>query len=57
MDTPDAPFPQALVRLTLPDLVLDLTTEPGLFSHRRIDTGTQILLEDAPPPPSQGDFA
>lgn len=56
MDTPDAPFPQALVRLTLPDLVLDLTTEPGLFSHRRINTGTQILLEDAPPPPSQGDL-
>lgn len=56
MDAQDAPFPEALVRLTLPDLVLDLATEPGLFSHRRIDTGTQILLEDAPRPPSGGEL-
>ena len=56
MDAKDAQFPEALVRLTLPDLVLDVTTEPGLFSHRRIDTGTQILLEDAPRPPSRGEL-
>jgi 16S rRNA (guanine1207-N2)-methyltransferase len=56
VDAQDAPFPEALVRLTLPDLALDLTTEPGLFSHRRIDTGTQILLEDAPRPPSGGEL-
>jgi 16S rRNA (guanine1207-N2)-methyltransferase len=56
VDERDAPFPEALVRLTLPDLVLDLTTEPGLFSHRRIDTGTEVLLEDAPLPPNQGEL-
>jgi 16S rRNA (guanine1207-N2)-methyltransferase len=52
VDARDAPFPETLVRLSLPDHVLDLTTESGLFSHRKIDTGTQILLEDAPRPPS-----
>lgn len=56
MDTQDAPFPERLVRLSLPDVVLDLATEPGLFSHRGIDTGTQILLEDAPPPPDRGEL-
>ena len=54
MDAQDAHFPETLVRLSLSDLDVELTTEPGLFSHRRVDTGTQVLLEHAPKPPTAG---
>ena len=56
MESHDAPFPETVVRLSLPDLVLDLATEPGLFSHRRVDPGTRLLLEEAPLPPSHGEL-
>lgn len=48
-------LPTTTVTLSLPDLVVDLETEPGLFSHRRIDVGTELLLHHAPPPPAEGD--
>ncbi len=35
-----------LVRLTLPDLTLDLTTDRGVFSPTRIDPGTKLLLDE-----------
>lgn len=34
------------VRLTLPDLTLDLTTDRGVFSPTRIDPGTKLLLSE-----------
>jgi 16S rRNA (guanine1207-N2)-methyltransferase len=52
----DASLPSAVVTLSLPDLVLNLKTEPGLFSHRQIDTGTDVLLRFAPLPPTSGDL-
>jgi 16S rRNA (guanine1207-N2)-methyltransferase len=39
------------VRLTLPDLTLDLTTDSGVFSGDAVDAGTKYLLLDAPAPP------
>ena len=36
------------VRLDLPDLSLTLTTDRGVFSPDRIDTGTKHLLLDGP---------
>ena len=45
--------PQTLV-LSLPDARFELLSDRGVFSHDRIDTGTRLLLLDAPPPP-QGD--
>jgi 16S rRNA (guanine1207-N2)-methyltransferase len=48
----DAPFPRTPLRLSLPDLVIDLDSEVGLFSHRSIDVGTEVLLRYAPPPPN-----
>jgi 16S rRNA (guanine1207-N2)-methyltransferase len=42
------------VELVLPDLHLRLETDRGMFSPDRIDSGTRILLETVPPPPSEG---
>jgi len=43
------------VRLALPDVTVDLTTDRGVFSHDGVDTGTKLLLLEAPPPSSSGD--
>jgi len=40
------------VRLTLPDLTVELTTDAGVFSGDAVDAGTKYLLLDAPPPPT-----
>lgn len=45
-----------LVNLRLSDLSADLLTDRGVFSYRRIDPGTKLLLERGPrPPASRGD--
>jgi 16S rRNA (guanine1207-N2)-methyltransferase len=48
---PAAPSRPRQVRLTLPDLTIDLTADSGVFSGDGIDAGTKYLLLDAPPPP------
>jgi 16S rRNA (guanine1207-N2)-methyltransferase len=35
------------VRVSLPDLTLDLATDSGVFSASAIDTGTKLLLSEA----------
>ena len=35
---------------------LELTTAGGTFSPNRLDDGTAVLLNNAPPPPSDGDL-
>ncbi|MEU6231895.1 methyltransferase [Kitasatospora sp. NPDC047058] len=42
------------ITVTLPDLTLELTTDAGVFSRSRLDPGTRILLEHAPPPRVRG---
>lgn len=44
------------VQLVLPDLHLTLATDAGVFSPGRIDPGTRLLLDTAPPPPAHGDL-
>lgn len=44
------------VDLVLPDLHLRLRTDSGMFSPDRVDPGTRILLETAPPPPREGNL-
>jgi 16S rRNA (guanine1207-N2)-methyltransferase len=44
------------VRLALPDLTLDLTTDRGVFSRDGVDPGTKLLLLDAPAPAPRGDL-
>ncbi len=42
------------VHVVLPDLHLELETDAGVFSPSRLDPGTRLLLETAPPPPAAG---
>jgi 16S rRNA (guanine1207-N2)-methyltransferase len=44
------------VQLVLPDMHLTLATDAGVFSPARLDPGTRLLLEAAPPPPPDGDL-
>lgn len=52
--SPAAPSRPASVRLVLPDLTAELTTDRGVFSAERVDPGTKYLLLEAPPPPAAG---
>jgi 16S rRNA (guanine1207-N2)-methyltransferase len=51
---PDAPHRPGTVHVVLPDVHLELSTDSGMFSPGKLDTGTRILLETAPPPPPDG---
>ena len=42
------------VRVILPGLHLELGTDSGVFSPRRLDPGTRLLLDEVPPPPTAG---
>ena len=44
------------VHVVLPDLHLELETDSGVFSPSRLDPGTRLLLETAPPPPAAGNL-
>ena len=53
---PDPPHRPGLVHVVLPDVHLELRTDSGMFSPGRLDAGTRLLLETAPPPPAGGDL-
>jgi 16S rRNA (guanine1207-N2)-methyltransferase len=53
---PAAAHRPGLVRVVLPDVYLELETDSGVFSPGRLDPGTRLLLEEAPPPPGDGDL-
>ncbi len=42
--------------IDLVDPPLTLRTDRGVFSHGRLDTGTELLLRQAPSPPTAGVF-
>jgi 16S rRNA (guanine1207-N2)-methyltransferase len=44
------------VHVVVPDLHLELETDSGVFSPARLDAGTRLLLETAPPPPAAGNL-
>jgi 16S rRNA (guanine1207-N2)-methyltransferase len=44
------------VELALADVTLTLTTDRGVFSGDRVDPGTRLLLQEAPPPPAEGNL-
>lgn len=44
------------VQVVLPDIHLTLATDAGVFSPGRLDPGTRLLLDAAPPPPAEGDL-
>ncbi len=53
---PQAPHRPGRVRVILPDVYLELATDAGVFSPARLDPGTRLLLDDAPPPPVSGEL-
>jgi 16S rRNA (guanine1207-N2)-methyltransferase len=55
-EQPEAARRPGSVRVLLPDLHLELETDSGMFSPGRLDPGTRLLLERAPPPPASGDL-
>jgi 16S rRNA (guanine1207-N2)-methyltransferase len=52
---PQTPHRPGLVRVVLPDVYLELSTDAGVFSPGRLDPGTRLLLDEAPAPPPAGD--
>jgi len=55
-ERPDVGSAPQQVRLTLPDVTLDLITDRGVFAREGIDPGTKLLLLEAPPPAPSGDL-
>jgi 16S rRNA (guanine1207-N2)-methyltransferase len=55
-EQPAAPHRPGRVHVVLPDLHLELATDSGVFSPGRLDPGTRLLLDAAPPPPASGDL-
>jgi 16S rRNA (guanine1207-N2)-methyltransferase len=44
------------VHVVTADLHLELATDSGVFSPSRLDPGTRLLLDMAPPPPPEGNL-
>ena len=44
------------VDVALSDVAFTLATDRGVFSHGHVDTGTLLLLQRAPRPPTQGNL-
>jgi len=55
-EQPPAAHRPGTVHLVLSDMHLTLATDAGVFSPGRLDPGTRLLLEAAPPPPADGDL-
>jgi 16S rRNA (guanine1207-N2)-methyltransferase len=51
-----APSDERKVVIDSVDPPIVLHTDRGVFSHGRLDTGTALLLRQAPPPPATGVF-
>jgi 16S rRNA (guanine1207-N2)-methyltransferase len=54
--SPASPENLRRVRVTLAGRDLELTTAGGVFSPDHVDSGTQVLLSNTPPPPRGGDL-
>ena len=54
--SPSAAHRPGTVHVLLPDVHLELGTDAGVFSPRRLDPGTRLLLDVAPPPPPSGNL-
>ena len=52
--SPASPENLRTLHVTLAGRELEVTTAGGVFSPDRLDTGTQVLLANTPPPPAGG---
>lgn len=55
-EQPGVASAETTVDVALPDLAFALRTDRGVFSHGRLDTGTSLLLREAPAPATDGDL-
>lgn len=55
-EQPDVASAVTPVDVVLPDVAFTMLTDRGVFSHGRLDTGTSLLLREAPAPPPDGDL-
>src|SRR5580765_2121574 len=53
---PEVASEVATVDVALPDVAFTMATDRGVFSHGHVDTGTSLLLREAPPPAPEGDL-
>lgn len=55
-ETPAVASDVQVVDVALPDIGFTMETDRGVFSHGHLDTGTALLLREAPPPDGHGDL-
>lgn len=55
-DRPNVPSEPVEIDVTLADIAFRLRTDTGVFSRGALDTGTRLLLAEAPPLPDTGTF-
>ncbi len=55
-EQPTTSSAEVVVDVALPDVAFTLRTDRGVFSHGRLDTGTSLLLRNAPRPAPSGDL-
>jgi len=55
-DRPDVASAPVEIDVTLTDVAFRLRTDRGVFSRGSLDTGTRLLLAEAPPLPDAGTF-
>lgn len=55
-EQPSVASDEVSVDVALPDVAFTMRTDRGVFSHGRLDTGTSLLLRDAPAPAAEGDL-
>jgi len=55
-ENPDVASDPTSVDVVLGDVAFTMLTDRGVFSHGHLDTGTSLLLRQAPSPPPAGDL-
>lgn len=53
-ENPEVASSTETVDVALPDVAFSMLTDRGVFSHGHLDTGTSLLLREAPAPPPTG---
>ncbi|MDP5113928.1 MAG: methyltransferase [Ilumatobacteraceae bacterium] len=53
-EDPEVPSARKRIDVSLPDGSFSIETDTGVFSHGRVDSGTKVLLMEAPALPASG---
>ena len=53
-EDPEGPSARKRIDVSLPDGSFSIETDTGVFSHGRVDSGTKVLLMEAPALPASG---